>query len=85
MAAYRLLSPIMSGLLALLGHRELQPLSDSCGAAEQKQVVSALLLDQQLWLRTGQRQLAEHTIRQQALKSLGRSVLEFVARYLEVV
>ena len=85
MAAYRLLSPVMSGLLALLGHRELQRLSDSYGAAEQKQAATALLLDQQLWLRTGQRQLAEHTIRQQALKSLGRSVLEFVARYLEVV
>jgi len=84
MAAYLLFSLGMSGLLALLGRRELQRLSDSYGAAEQKQAATALLLDQQLWLRTGQRQLAEHTIGQQALESLGRSVLEFVARYLDV-
>jgi CheY-like chemotaxis protein/signal transduction histidine kinase/CHASE3 domain sensor protein len=84
MAAYLFFSLGMSGLLALLGHRELQRLSDSYGAAEQKQAATALLLDQQLWLRTGQRQLAENTIGQQALESLGRSVLEFVARYLDV-
>ncbi len=84
MAAYLLFSLGLSGLLALLGHRELQRLSDSYGVAEQKQAATALLLDQQLWLRTGQRQLAEHTIGQQALESLGRSVLEFLARYLDV-
>ncbi len=84
MAAYLLFSLGMSGLLALLGHRELQRLSDSYGTAEKKQAATALLLDQQLWLRTGQRQLAEHTIGQQALESLSRSVLEFVARYLDV-
>lgn len=83
MAAYLLFSLGLSGLLAALGHRELQRLSDSYGEAEHKQAATALLLDQQLWLRTGQRQLAEHTIGQQALESLGRSVLEFVARYLD--
>ena len=84
MAAYLLFSLGLSGLLAILGQRELQRLSDSYGEAEQKQAATALLLDQQLWLRTGQLQLAEHTIGQQALESLGRSVLEFVARYLDV-
>ncbi|MGC1174902.1 response regulator [Polaromonas sp.] len=84
MAAYLLFSLGLSGLLAALGHRELQRLSDSYVEAERKQAATALLLDQQLWLRTGQRQLAEHTIGQQALESLGRSVLEFVARYLDV-
>ena len=84
MAAYLLFSLGLSGLLALLGHRELMRLSDTYGEAEQQQAATALLLEQQLWLRTGQRQLAEHTIGQQALESLGRSVLEFVARYLDV-
>ena len=84
MATYLLFSLGLSGLLALLGQRELQRLSDSYSEAEQKQAATALLLDQQLWLRTGQLQLAEHTIGQQALESLGRSVLEFVARYLGV-
>lgn len=84
MAAYLLFSLGLSGLLALLGHRELQGLSDSYGEAEQKQAATALLLEQQLWLRTGQRQLAEHTLGQHALASLGRSVLEFLARYMDV-
>ncbi len=84
MAAYLLFSLGLSGLLALLGHRELQRLSDSYGEAEHKQAATALLLEQQLWLRTGQRQLAEHTLGQHAMESLGRSVLEFLARYLDV-
>ncbi|MDP3824979.1 MAG: response regulator, partial [Polaromonas sp.] len=84
MAAYLLFSLGLSGLLALLGRRELQHLSDTYGDAENKQKATALLLDQQLWLRTGQRQLAEHTLGQHAIASLSRSVLEFLARYLDV-
>ncbi|MES2385077.1 MAG: response regulator [Pseudomonadota bacterium] len=84
MAAYLLFSLGLSGLLALLGHRELHRLSDTYGEAENRQATTALLLDQQLWLRTGQRQLGEHTLGQHALPSLGRSVLEFLARYLDV-
>ncbi|MDO9113652.1 MAG: response regulator [Polaromonas sp.] len=84
MAAYLLFSLGLSGLLALLGHRELHRLSDTYGEAENKQKATALLLDQQLWLRTGQRQLAEHTLGQHAIASLSRSVLEFLARYLDV-
>ncbi|WP_096663377.1 response regulator [Polaromonas sp. AET17H-212] len=84
MAAYLLFSLGLSGLLALLGHRELRRLSDTYGEAENKQKATALLLDQQLWLRTGQRQLAEHTLGQHAIESLSRSVLEFLARYLDV-
>ncbi|HQS01238.1 MULTISPECIES: response regulator [unclassified Polaromonas] len=84
MAAYLLFSLGLSGLLALLGRRELQHLSDTYGEAENKQKATALLLDQQLWLRTGQRQLAEHTLGQHAIGSLSRSVLEFLARYLDV-
>ncbi|MFZ3140268.1 response regulator [Polaromonas sp.] len=83
MAAYLLFSLGLSGLLALRGRRELMRLSDIYAEAEQQKAATALLLEQQLWLRTGQRQLAEHTIGQQALESLGRSVLEFVARYLD--
>ena len=84
MAAYLLFSLGLSGLLALVGRNELKSLSETYSEAEQEQAGTALLLEQQLWLRTGQRQLAEYTIGQQALESLGRSVLEFVARYLDV-
>ncbi|MEO6322152.1 MAG: response regulator [Polaromonas sp.] len=84
MAAYLLFSLGLSGLLALVGRNELKSLSETYSEAEQEQAGTALLLEQQLWLRTGQRQLSEHTIGQQALESLGRSVLEFIARYLDV-
>ncbi|HYW58095.1 MAG TPA: response regulator [Polaromonas sp.] len=84
MAGYLLFSLGLSVLLAFLGRRELQSLSDSYGKAEHQQTATAVLLEQQLWLRTGQRQLAEHTLGQHALESLGRNVLEFLARYLDV-
>lgn len=84
MAAYLLFSLGLSGLLALVGRNELKSLSETYSEAAQEQAGTALLLEQQLWLRTGQRQLAEHTIGQQAPESLGRSVLEFIARYLDV-
>ncbi|OGB00318.1 MAG: two-component system sensor histidine kinase/response regulator [Burkholderiales bacterium RIFCSPHIGHO2_12_FULL_61_11] len=83
MAAYLLFSLGLSGLLAFVGRRELVQLSDTYGETEQKQAATALLLDQQLWLRTGQLQLAEHTIGHPGVESLSRSVLEFVARYLD--
>ena len=84
MAAYLLFSLGLSGLLAFLGRHELKILSDSYGQAERKQAATALLLEQQLWLRTGQRQLAEHTLGQHALEAMCRNVLEFLARYLDV-
>ncbi|MDO8372981.1 MAG: CHASE3 domain-containing protein, partial [Polaromonas sp.] len=84
MAAYLLFSLGLSGLLALLGHRELQRLSASYNDTQRQQAESAKLLQEQSWLRTGQRQLADHTIGQHAVESLGRSVLEFVARYQDV-
>jgi signal transduction histidine kinase len=71
-------------LLAFLGHRELQRLSTTYGETLEQQNDTAKLLQEQSWLRTGQRKLAELTIGQHALESLGRSVLEFVARYLDV-
>jgi hypothetical protein len=82
MAAYLLFSLGLSGLLVFVGRRELVHLTRTYGETENKQAATALLLEQQVWLRTGQRQLAEHTIGQTAVESLGRSVLEFVARYL---
>jgi CheY-like chemotaxis protein/signal transduction histidine kinase/CHASE3 domain sensor protein len=84
MAAYLLFSLGLSGLLALLGQRELQRLADTYGDALQQQADSAKLFDEQSWLRTGQRQLAERSIGQQGVESIGRNVLEFLARYLDL-
>ncbi len=83
MAGYLLFSLGLSGLLAFVGRRELVQLSDTYGETEHKQAATALLLDQQLWLRTGQLKLAEHTIGHPGVESLSRSVLEFMARYLD--
>ena len=82
--AYLLFSLGLSGLLTFLGRRELVHLSATYAAALHQQNEDAELLAQLSWLRTGQRELAEQTVGHQALEPLGRSVLEFVARYLDV-
>ena len=50
MAAYLLFSLGLSGLLELLGQRELQRLSDSYSEAEQEQAATALLLEHEFAL-----------------------------------
>jgi CHASE3 domain sensor protein len=72
----------VSGLLAFFGRRELVRLSDTYTVALNQQAADAAVLQEQAWLRTGQTQLAEHMIGQQVLGNLGRSVLDFLARYL---
>jgi CheY-like chemotaxis protein/CHASE3 domain sensor protein len=72
----------VSGLLAFFGRRELVRLSDTYTVALNQQAADAAVLQEQAWLRTGQTQLAEHMIGQQVLGGLGRSVLDFLARYL---
>jgi hypothetical protein len=61
---------------------ELVRLSDTYTVALNQQAADAAVLQEQAWLRTGQTQLAEHMIGQQVLGNLGRSVLDFLARYL---
>ncbi|MDO9360627.1 MAG: response regulator [Polaromonas sp.] len=74
----------VSALLALFGRRELLRLSDTYGAVLKQQSEDADVLQGVAWLRTGQTQLAEQMIGQQALAPLGRSALDFIARYLDV-
>ncbi len=74
----------ISGLLALFGRRELMRLSNTYSAALAQQAEDAEDLLQQAWLRAGQTQLAEHMLGQQVTSTLGRSVLEFLARYLQI-
>ena len=74
----------ISGLLAFLGRRELRRLSATYAEVLQKRANDALVLEELAWLRTGQTQLAEHMIGQPGLGTLGRSVLDFLAQYLQV-
>ena len=78
------LSLSLSGLLAYFGRRELLRLSDSYSAALQRSARDNDALLQQAWLRSGQTELAGHTTGQLALPQLGRQVLDFLARYLDV-
>ena len=82
--AYLIFTLGISGLLALFGRRELMRLSDTYSSAVAKQAEDADDLKQLTWLRSGQTQLAEHMLGQQVMSTLGRSVLEFLARYLQV-
>ncbi|MBB5606277.1 MULTISPECIES: response regulator [unclassified Janthinobacterium] len=74
----------LSGLLAYLGRRELLQLSSIYNEALEQRGKDNDVLQEQAWLRTGQTELAEHTRGQLALQQLGRQVLDFLARRLEV-
>src|SRR5471032_1347613 len=72
----------LSGLLAYVGRRDLLNLSQSYGANLAAQQASALRLEQQAWLRSGQTELAEQVLGQLTLQLLGRNILQFCAQYM---
>lgn len=80
---YLMFVAAISGLLAYIGRRDLLGLSSSYSASLQIQQQSALHLEKQAWLRTGQTQLAEQVLGQLSLNLLGRNILQFCARYLD--
>ncbi len=79
---YLLFSVVFGGSLAYFGRRELKRVSAIYDRVLGQQAEYAETLQRQAWLREGQSQLADTMIGQQALPVLGRSVLEFMARYL---
>ena len=83
-AIFLTLSLSLSGLLAYFGRRELLRLSESYSAALQRSARDNDALTQQAWLRSGQTELAGQTTGQLALPQLGRQVLDFLARYLDI-
>ncbi len=72
----------ISTLLAYVGRRDLLNLSQSYSANLAAQQASALRLEQQAWLRSGQTELAEQVLGQLTLNVLGRNILQFCAQYL---
>ncbi|NHC09031.1 response regulator [Stutzerimonas degradans] len=81
---FLLFSLIFSGLLAWSGRRDLLGLSNTYSTLLSGQQAHARLLEQQAWYRTGQNQLGEAIIGEMALPALGQSILQFLARYLDV-
>ncbi|MDT8905591.1 Response regulator receiver domain-containing protein [Pseudomonas sp. NFACC09-4] len=80
---YLMFVAAVSGLLAYVGRRDLLNLSSQYAASLKIQQQSALHLEKQAWLRTGQTQLAEQVLGQLTLNLLGRNILQFCARYLD--
>lgn len=81
---FLLFSLIFSGLLVYFGRRDLLSLSDSYADSLNQQRAHAAALEKQAWYRTGQTQLTESMIGEQALPTLGQNVLSFLSRYLNV-
>ncbi|WP_417792343.1 response regulator [Stutzerimonas xanthomarina] len=79
---FLLFSLIFSGLLVYFGRRDLISLSDSYSESLERQQAHAAALEKQAWYRTGQTQLSESMIGEQALPTLGQNVLGFLGRYL---
>jgi CheY-like chemotaxis protein/signal transduction histidine kinase/CHASE3 domain sensor protein len=75
----------ISALLAFRGRRDLLNLSENYGAALRQQVEHTQELQRQVWLRSGQRLLADKVVGQSTAPLVGRAMLEFVAQYIDVV
>ncbi|MET0319774.1 MAG: response regulator [Duganella sp.] len=82
---YLLLTLGVGGALAWFGRRELLALSKVYNSVLLQHTEHADLLQQQAWLRTGQSELAQQGIGQLALPQLSAALLQFLARYMDVV
>jgi signal transduction histidine kinase/DNA-binding response OmpR family regulator/CHASE3 domain sensor protein len=82
---FLLFSLVVSGLLAWRGRRELLDLSETYDNVLRRQAEQTALLEQQVWLRSGQRLLAEKVVGQTSATLVGRAMLDFLAQYLDAV
>jgi len=82
---YLILTLGVGGALAWFGRRELLGLSGVYNKVLKQHTEHAEILAQQAWLRTGQSELAQQGIGQMALPRLSAALLQFMARYLDVV
>ncbi|MBC8725342.1 response regulator [Paraburkholderia sp. 31.1] len=82
---FLLFSLVVSGLLAWRGRRELLDLSGTYDDVLRRQAEQTALLEQQVWLRSGQRLLADKVVGQTSAPLVGRAMLEFLAQYLDAL
>ncbi|WP_144152634.1 response regulator [Paraburkholderia sp. BCC1885] len=76
-------SLVVSAFLAWRGRRELLDLSASYDGVLRQQDEQTEILQQQVWLRSGQRLLAEKVVGQSTPALVGRAMLDFLAQYLD--
>lgn len=81
-AAFLIVSLLLSGIMAFFGRRELMRLSATYTRLLDQQAEHTDNLERQSWFRSGQNQLSEAVIGQASLAPLGQSILQFLARYL---
>ncbi|PRX30739.1 multi-sensor hybrid histidine kinase [Paraburkholderia sp. BL18I3N2] len=84
-SVFLLFSLGVSGLLAWMGRRELMSLSTTYDGALRQQAEQTEMLQEQVWLRSGQRLLAEKVVGQTTSLLVGRAILDFLAQYLDAV
>jgi CheY-like chemotaxis protein len=82
---YLILTLGVGAVLAWSGRRELLGLSAVYNKVLRQHTEHAEILAQQAWLRTGQSELAQQGIGQMALPRLSAALLQFMARYMDVV
>ncbi|CAG9218887.1 Two-component hybrid sensor and regulator [Paraburkholderia sabiae] len=82
---FLLVSLSISGVIAWRGRRDLLNLSESYDGVLGRQAEHTEVLQQQVWLRSGQRLLAEKIVGQSSPPLVGRAILDFLAQYLDVV
>ncbi|QGZ64899.1 response regulator [Paraburkholderia acidisoli] len=81
-AIFLALTIIVNGLLAWLGRREMTSLSRTYDDALRGQAEQSEALAEQVWLRSGQRLLAESGMNHNALSEVGGAMLDCLAGYL---
>ena len=82
-SVFLLFSLSVSALLAWRGRRELLSLSSTYDEVLRQQSEQTEVLQQQVWLRSGQRLLAEKVVGQASPQLVGRAMLDFLAQYLD--
>jgi CheY-like chemotaxis protein len=82
-SVFLLFSLSVSGLLAWMGRRELMGLSATYDGVLRKQAEQTDILQEQVWLRSGQRLLAEKVVGLATPQLVGRAMLDFLAQYLD--
>jgi CheY-like chemotaxis protein/CHASE3 domain sensor protein len=82
-SVFLLFSLSVSGLLAWMGRRELMSLSSTYDGVLRQQAEQTEMLQEQVWLRSGQRLLAEKVVGQTTPPLVGRAMLDFLAQYLD--
>ncbi|WP_321901124.1 response regulator [Paraburkholderia tropica] len=81
-AVFLALTLLVNGLLAWLGRREMTSLSSTYDDALRGQAEQSQALAEQVWLRSGQRLLAESGMGKEALAEVGGAMLDCLAGYL---